>query len=209
MRVEFYFDYTSPYSYLASSQLDQLMSWGGDLDLRPVFLGGIIKALGSVPPIQQPGHARPAYIMKDMERWAAMYGIPFVFNSNFPVNTLTALRATPFLREHNLLYPFMHKAFHAVWGEGLDLSSPDVLRPIVESLGLSFDAFWAAANTPESKEWLKVETQLALERGVFGVPTFYVDNEQYFGNDRLIFVNRALASHAHQEELRRIEEGGI
>lgn len=209
MRVEFYFDYTSPYSYLASTQLDQLMSWGGDLDLRPVFLGGIMKALGSIPPIQQPGHARPAYVMKDMQRWAELYGVPFEFNSSFPVNTLAALRATPFLRAHGLLYPFMHKAFHAVWGQGLDLSSPDVLDPIVTGLGLSFKDFWDASQSPENKEWLKQETQQALDRGVFGVPTFFVDDEHYFGNDRLNFVNRALANHAHAEELRRIEEGGI
>lgn len=204
MQIDFYFDYTSPFSYLAHSQLPGLTQWGARLVLKPIFLGGVVTTLGITPPVRQPGHARAAYMLKDLERWAELYGIPFVFNAHFPVNTLALLRATPYVEAQGLMSAWMQRCFHAVWGEGLDVADPAIVRQLAEEVGLSPDALWLAAQEPANKAWLKHETDAALARGVFGVPTFFIDDEMFFGNDRLLFVNRLLAFNAHNQEMARL-----
>lgn len=204
MKVDFYFDYVSPFSYLASTQLMQLERWGAEVVLKPVFLGGIVKTLGLTPPIQQPGHGRAGYMLRDLERWASLYGIPFAFNDAFPVNSLLALRATPWLQAQGRLRSFMHLCFDATWGEGKDIGQVSVMRELAERAGCDPDAFMQAANAPENKQWLKEVTEQALTRGIFGVPTFFVGDEMFFGNDRLLFVNQALAALVHEQEQQRL-----
>ncbi|MFM7199793.1 MAG: 2-hydroxychromene-2-carboxylate isomerase [Myxococcota bacterium] len=204
MQVEFYFDYVSPYSYLASTQLLRLEQWGAEILFKPVLLGGIQKILGSVPPIQQPGATRASYMVQDLERWAELYGVPFKLSAAFPMNTLLPLRATPWLQAQGCFRSFFHLCFDAAWGEGLDIGQEEVLRGIVTRLGLDPEAFFQAARSAENKQWLKEATEQSIERGIFGVPTLFVGDEMYFGNDRLLFVNQKLAALVHEEEQRRL-----
>jgi len=204
MQVDFYFDYTSPYSYLAHSQLDQLMHWGAQVNLKPVFLGGILSTLGSTPPFRQGGQARIPYILRDLERWAELYGVPMKFNPHFPVNSLALLRVSPYVQAHERMNAWMSRCFKAVWEEELNVAEEAVVRQLAEEVGLDPSALWAAAGAPENKAWLKGATDAAIERGVFGVPTFFVGEEQFFGNDRILFVNRLLGDLAHRAEQDRL-----
>lgn len=204
MQIDFYFDYTSPYSYLAHTQLGQLEQWGAQVNLKPIFLGGIISSLGSVPPFRQGGAMRVPYMLKDLERWAELYNVPLNFTPFFPANTLAMLRATPYVQAQGRMHAFMKACFNAVWVDGLNSSEEEVVKQMGEACGMSGEAVWQAANAPENKAWLKEATNEAIERGVFGVPTVFLGDEMYFGNDRLLFVNRHLAGHAHKTEMDRL-----
>lgn len=182
--VEFLFDVVSPFSYLASTRIEAIAA---DCDAavtwRPIFLGGVMKATGNRPPASLP--ARAPYLATDLQRWARFYGVPFRFPEGFPANTLTAMRAL--VAEPEARWPELaHRLFQAHWGDGRDLSQPEVLTELVGP-----EAVERAAD-PAVKARLRALTDAAVDRGVFGAPTFFIDGEMFFGNDRLPFVEQAL-----------------
>jgi len=190
-RLEFFFDYVSPFSYLANSQVPAIASrTGADLVYRPFFLGGVMQATGNQPPATLP--ARAKYMPKDIGRWVRRYGVPFVFNSNFPMNTLHAMRAALAAQELGA-FPVFHAAlFRAAWEERANLSDVAVLRDVIAKAGLDAERIVSRSGADEIKERLKASTAEAVERGAFGAPTFFVGDELFFGNDRLDFVEEAL-----------------
>lgn len=191
--VDFYYDYVSPYSYLAYTQRRRLEEAGAALHHRIFFLGGLMGALGSTPPIMQPGKNRPAYLFTDILRWARYYGVPLQPNPTFPMNTLLLLRGAGLARREGLLDAYSERCFRACWAEGIDVGHLDVGRGLAEDAGLS-GAEWADyVSSPLAKAQLKADTEEALDRGVFGAPTFFVGDEQFFGNDRLHFVLEAVS----------------
>ena len=190
-RLEFFFDYVSPYSYLASSQLPALGErTGAELVYRPFFLGGVMNETGNRPPATVP--SKGAYMLTDLARWAARYGLPFQMNPHFPTNTLLALRGALVLLAGEGFVPYHQAMFRAMWSEGANVGDPAVLGAIVAKLGLDPSAFLARASEPAQKEALKANTAEAVARGAFGAPTFFVGEQMFFGNDRFAFIEEAL-----------------
>ncbi len=195
-QLTFYFDYASPFAYLASTQLRTLAArTRARVDFRPLLLGGLFKAIGTpnVPLCEMPD-AKRAYVARDMERWAARLDVPFLFASRFPMNTVKALRLT--LAADRVVRPALVEAlFRAMWVDDRDISDVDVLTQIAARCG-AHDAI-ARIESPEVKQALFTATDEAKERGVFGVPTFAVREDLFWGQDRLAEVERALLRHTH------------
>ncbi len=192
-RVEFYFDYGSPFSYFAQQQIGGLCQrHGAELAYRPVLLGGLFKATGNHSPIQEPVAAKRAYTGLALRRWARRAGGPFQMNPHFPIDTLALMRAAV-AAEREGVFPAYHAAvFPAMWAEGLDMGEPEVVAERLGRAGLDGAALLQAAATPEVKAELRRRTEEAVARGLFGVPSFFVGEEMFFGNDHLPFVEEAL-----------------
>ena len=190
-RVEYFFDYVSPFAYLADTQLPALAQrTGAEIVHRPFFLGGVMQATKNSPPITVPNKGR--YMFVEIQRWAKRYGVPANPNPHFPVNTLTAMRvAVAALGEPR--FGDLHRAlFRAVWVDGKNLADEAVLEATVAAAGLDAAALLARAKEQAAKDALRRNTEEAVERGAFGAPTFFVGDEMFWGNDRLDFVEAAL-----------------
>jgi 2-hydroxychromene-2-carboxylate isomerase len=191
--VEFYFDFGSPYSYLAYRALPGIAAVrGAQIVWRPMLLGGVFKASGNHSPAEIP--AKSAWMRRDMQRWAARYGAAFSHNPYFPINTLTLMRgATGMQMRGPDFHKYVETIFHAMWGKPRNLGEPDELAAVLRQAGIDVDDFRILVNDPAVKEQLKKTTEEAVARGVFGAPTFFVGEEMFWGQDRLEFVAEALA----------------
>jgi 2-hydroxychromene-2-carboxylate isomerase len=193
-RLEFFFDYGSPYSYLANSRLPALAErTGAEVRYRPMLLGGVFKATGNSSPAVEPCEAKRAYGGLELRRWVAHLGVPFSGNPHFPINTLLLMRTAVAARRAGVFEPFHRAVYPAFWADAENLGEPEVVARVVEKAGLDARALLEAAGDPEVKAELRATTEEAVARGVFGAPTFFVEDEMFFGNDRLDFVERALA----------------
>lgn len=138
--------------------------------------------------------AKRVYHMLDMERWAQRYGVPLCWPSPFPIpGALIIMRAAIVARQQGLLFPFISAAFEAIWSEGRDLGRPHELSTVAECAGVEPKCLPSRLSDPEVKRSLREETELAATRGAFGVPTFFVGDSMFFGQDRLDFVAAALS----------------
>ena len=191
--LEFFFDYASPYSYLACAQVEAVAQrTGAELRWRPFLLGAVFKATGNVPPISTANKA--AWLLKDVQAWASHLGLPpFRMPESFPINSLKANRLGLVAAEQGRVVPFSHAAFRAAFADGKDLADPQVLAELARVAELSPEQALAKAESQEIKDALRRNTDEALERGAFGAPTFFVGDELFFGNDRMMFVERALS----------------
>jgi 2-hydroxychromene-2-carboxylate isomerase len=190
--VEFFFDIGSPYSYLASTQIDQLeRETGASVEWRPFLLGGVFKETGNAAPANVPPKAQ--YMLTDLRRWADTYDIPFQMPENFPLNTLPTQRALIAVKERGGEVPPLARAlFRGYWGEGRDVSDPSVIAQMCERVDAPGDDILEAIDDDDIKAELREVTNEAVERGAFGAPTFFVDDQMFWGNDRLTFVRAAV-----------------
>jgi 2-hydroxychromene-2-carboxylate isomerase len=189
--LDFYFDLSSPYSYLAVTQVPQLAArTGARVNYKPFPLFAIFKATGNEMPARVP--AKAAYMLKDLERWARHYGVPFRFSSHFPVNTLKAMRLVVVGEQQGKAADVALSAFFAMWAEDQNLEDPKVLLEVARAAGLDPEAALAAIETQEVKDRVRANSDEAIARGVFGAPAFFVGEELFWGNDRLQFVEAAL-----------------
>ncbi|MBX7099160.1 MAG: 2-hydroxychromene-2-carboxylate isomerase [Myxococcaceae bacterium] len=189
--LEFFFDLMSPYSYLAATQLGGLAArTGAEVRWRPCFLPAVLKATGNRGPAEIP--AKAFYLYKDLNDWAAHYGLPpVVLPSNFPFLALTADRACLFLGDQ--APAFALQVMRRIWVDGADCNSPEVLEPALRAVGADPASVLERARSEDAKALLKQASEEAVSRGAFGVPTFFVDAQEMFvGNDRLQFVEAAL-----------------
>lgn len=192
-KVEFYFDFSSPYSYLAATQLPDLAKRvGARIDYRPFVLAAVFKATANDMPAKVP--AKGQYMFKDLERWAEFYGVRFTFSSHFPANTIKAMRLVLVADEQNKAEAVTLGLFRAMWAEDRDLNDPVVLGDILEKAGIDPAAALAAVETQPIKDRLRTYTDAAVAKGAFGAPAMVVGDELFWGNDRLHFVERALKS---------------
>jgi 2-hydroxychromene-2-carboxylate isomerase len=191
--VEFYFDVGSPTSYLAYTQLRKICDeTGATLIYRPMLLGGVFKATGNASPNEVPAKAR--YSITDLARVAKRYNVPLTFNPNFPINTLNLMRAITAAKS---MYPerfddLLNLAFKAMWVDALNLNDPAVLAAALKAGGFDPVQVFGWVNDPQVKQRLKTETESAIARGIFGAPSMFVDDQLYFGQDRVDFVRDAL-----------------
>ncbi|MBI5514584.1 MAG: 2-hydroxychromene-2-carboxylate isomerase [Deltaproteobacteria bacterium] len=191
--LELYWDFSSPFAYLASAQAEALAArTGAALVHRPMLLGGLFKALGQDDvPLLSFGEARQRYYHRDLERLAAWWGVPFRFPSRFPLRTVLPLRVYLALPEARR-GAFRHGVFRAAWAEDRDVSDPAVLT---ELLGDGAAEVLLRASTDEVKSALRSATDRALAEGVFGAPTWVVDGtELFWGQDRIPLVESALTT---------------
>jgi len=192
--VAFYFDVGSPASYLAWTQLPALCTAAGaELVYKPMLLGGVYQATGNASPGAIPAKGR--YTVRDYERHARKYGVPYVNNPHFPIITLFLMRAVTGvqLREPGRLQPLLAAVFKAMWIDALDLNQPALTAETLQDAGFAPEAIQALAADPEVKAALKATTEEAVARGVFGAPTSFVGDEMFFGQDRMDMIRDELA----------------
>lgn len=192
-RVELYFDFGSPTSYLAWTQLPELAHAAkAELVYRPVLLGGIFRATGNSSPATIPAKAQ--YMFSDLARFADRYGVPMTMNPHFPINTLWLMRAATGLqlREPDRFEAFVAAAFEGMWVSEKDLGDAGIVAQVFGASGFDVPELHTLTQDPEIKERLKAETESAVSRGLFGCPTMFVGDEMFFGQDRLDFVRQAL-----------------
>ncbi|MDP2313926.1 MAG: 2-hydroxychromene-2-carboxylate isomerase [Pseudomonadota bacterium] len=185
MMLDFWFDFSSPYAYLASTRVDALAArTGATLRWRPMLLGAVFREVGQVQvPLLAASEAKQRHYGVDMLRWAAWWDAPFRFPSSFPIRSLLPLRT--FLAHPDPI-PFAHAVYRAAWAEDRDITDADVLR----ACGATEEALAAA---PTMKQALLDHTTEAVAAGVFGAPTFIVDGKWLFwGQDRLDMVEQCL-----------------
>ena len=192
--IDFWFDFGSPTTYLAHTQLPRIAAeTGAALRYRPMLLGGVFKATGNASPVSVPAKGR--WMGQDLVRWAAHWGVPFAFNPHFPINTLTLMRGAAGLqlRRPELFARYTDAVFHAMWVQPRNLGDAAEVAAVVEGIGMSATDFMALVGDAEVKARLVAETDEAVARGVFGAPTCFVGEQMHFGQDRLEFVRAALA----------------
>jgi 2-hydroxychromene-2-carboxylate isomerase len=191
--VEFLFDFGSPASYLAYKRLPQMAERAGArVDYAPMLLGGVFKATGNASPATVPAKGR--WMNADLARWAQRFGTEFNRNPFFPINTLHLMRGATGLIEDIRFFAYLEAVFDAMWRDPKNLGEPAELVPVLRRAGLEADEFRALAEREDVKERLKATTERAVERGVFGAPTFFVGEKMFFGQDRMDFVEEALAA---------------
>ena len=196
-RLEFFFDCSSPWTYLAFHKIEEVAEEGGaDLVWKPILVGGVFNAVN--PSVYEsrakPVPAKTDYFAKDLADWARFYGLRIGMPEVFPVNSVKAMRGAFVAEEHGCLPDYCRAVFEAYWGDGLDISQEAVLAEIVARVGLSHDEFFEKIAKPEFKDLLRANTEELIARGGFGSPTVFVDTrDMYFGNDRLPLVADALA----------------
>ena len=193
--IEFFFDFGSPTTYLAHTQLPRIAAEAGaQLVYRPMLLGGVFKATGNASPVSVPAKGR--WMGQDIARWAQRYGVPFALNPHFPINTLTLMRGAVGLqlRQPALFTRYVDLVFNAMWAQPRDLGQPAEVAAVLAPLGIAPDAFMALVGDAEVKAALIANTDQAVARGVFGAPTCFVGEAMFFGQDRLDFVREALTT---------------
>lgn len=191
--IDYYFDFSSPYGYLVSGQIDEMAArFGRSVTWRPILLGLVFPVTGQSAVVDQP--LRGDYARHDWPRFARLLGIPYVEPARFPIPTQAAARSFYWLTGHDaeLAKRLARALYHAYFGEGIDISAPRTVIEIAATLGVEEGALEAALEDQRVKERAKQETEAAMARGVFGSPTFVVDGEMFWGADRLWQVRRWL-----------------
>jgi 2-hydroxychromene-2-carboxylate isomerase len=193
--IDFYFEFASPYGYLASTRIDTIAArHGRETSWHPIMLGAAFKVTGAQPLAHIP--LKGDYMMRDLPRFARLLEVPFKAPPVMPANSLAASRACIWLEQHDSrkAKQLAQAVFHAHWGEGHDIGRPDDVAEIAEPLGIDRSELLAAVADPVIKERLRQATEAAIERGVFGSPFVFVDGEAFWGADRLDQVERWLAA---------------
>jgi 2-hydroxychromene-2-carboxylate isomerase len=190
---EFWFDFGSTASYLAWTQLPALeAATGAKAVLKPMLLGGVFQATGNQSPVNIP--AKGKYISVDFGRFAKRYGVTLNRNPHFPINTLLLMRGAIALqmRGDARFMDYCHAVFKAIWVDSLNMNDPTTVAEALRQAGFDAQALVTLASEQTTKDALKAATQTAVERGVFGAPTFFVGEQMYWGQDRMDFVKEAL-----------------
>lgn len=192
-KVEFYIDLGSPFSYLAFYKLQEITKkYNAVIDYTPILLGGIFKSTGNKSPIEVP--AKGIYSMQDLSRWSDYYQIPMQMNPYFPMNTLTLMRILTAVKIYHDEYfeVILTKLFDAMFRKPLNLADPEVLINLFQGDAIDGQQLLDLSQDQVVKQKLIDETNNAVQRGVFGAPTFFVRENMYWGQDRLHFVEREL-----------------
>ncbi|MGH8633337.1 MAG: 2-hydroxychromene-2-carboxylate isomerase [Burkholderiales bacterium] len=191
--IDFYFDFSSPYGYLASTRIDELAAkHGRSVVWRPHLLGAVFKVTGQQPLTMIP--LKGSYIERDLARCARLLNVPFKLPTKFPIGATAPSRAFYWVGERDTALAKMlaRALYHAYFAEDRDISSPEVTANVAARLGVDPAELAQALNDPAVKERLRVEVDAAIARGVFGSPYIVVDGEPFWGSDRLDQVEKWL-----------------
>lgn len=195
--VEFLFDFGSPNAYLAHRVIPAIEARAGAKFIyKPVLLGGLFKLTGNQAPMVAFAGIpnKLAYEMLELRRFVAAHKLTrFAMNPHFPVNTLMLMRGAVAAEIDGVLAPYVEAGFTAMWEEGLRMDDPAVWRETFAAAGLDADRLLARTKDDDVKSKLLAATEAAAARGAFGIPSFFVGDDLYFGKDRLRDVEEALA----------------
>jgi 2-hydroxychromene-2-carboxylate isomerase len=199
-QLSFFFDFSSPFAYLAATQVEAVAARAGArVCYRPFLLGGLFRDIGTPNvPLFAVSESKRRHFLADMTRWADFYGVPIRFPSRFPMNTVKALRIVLCLSDQaenqgeserrRLVLPM----FNAFWAEDRDISDDAVLRDVIDEAGLPGDELLRRSREEPIKAALREATSEARQIGVCGAPSFLVEDQLFWGQDRLLFVEKAL-----------------
>jgi 2-hydroxychromene-2-carboxylate isomerase len=192
--IEFHFDFSSPYSYIASEQIEPVAArHGRTVEFKPVLLGAVFKTSGGAPLTELYG-PKASYAKRDFERSARYAGVPYRLPSRFPIASLAAKRSVVWLQQHRpeFVAPFIHAVYRAFFVDDRDISDAAVVSEIAREVGIDPAELAAGMQQPETKERLRAQVEQAIQAGIFGAPTIIVDGEVFWGNDRIPQVERWL-----------------
>ena len=193
-RVTFYYDYGSAPSYVAYKRLPAIAArTGAEIEYRPALVGGMFKTLGNQPPVEVP--AKAAWFWADITRCAARHDVPFLRNPHFDgFRSLPLMRGAMVADQDGQLVAYSDAVYDAMWARGLNLGDPAIVVDVLSAAGFDPKHIFAGAESEPAKTALRAQTDEAIARGAFGVPTFFVGETMFFGQDRLDFVEEALAA---------------
>ena len=186
--IEFYFDCSSPWTYLGFIGIQELTErYGIELRLVPILVGGIFNSINQqvYEYRKNPMKIKDNYYSNDLLMWAKVRNIEINWPNIFPINSVKAMRGCLSFKDLNEQKTFTKKIFESYWKEGIDISDSDNLIQIVEELGFNAKKFDSFINSSGAKEQLKLNTNTLIKRGGFGSPTFFYKNMMFFGNDRI------------------------
>ena len=196
-KLEFFYDCSSPWTYLAFTKIEDVARrHDAELIWRPILVGGLFN---TVNPSVYESRAKPVlvksrYYVKDLGDWARFYGLKIGNPTVFPVNSVKAMRGAFVANEHRVIARYSKRVFESYWGEDKDISKDDVLREIVRETGLEEKEFFTKIASDEYKAKLRENVEELIARGGFGSPTMFVEGSMFFGNDRLPLVEHELAA---------------
>lgn len=200
-RLEFFFDCSSPWTYLAFSRVEEVASRAGAaIEWRPILVGGVFNKVNQdvYDARANPHPVKARYYAKDLQDWARYCGIEIGKPPVFPVRAVDAMRGAIVAQDEDKLVPYAKAVFEAYWGKLKDISQPDVLRDICKSVGLDPGMVSRRIKDQDVKGRLLENTEEVIRRGGFGSPTMFVNgDDMYFGNDRLPLVEAALKAGAN------------
>ena len=195
--IDYIFDFGSPNAYLAYRALAGVLERSGaELNLVPCLLGGIFKATGNQSPVEAfaPVKGKLEYFRLEMMRFVKRHELhDFSFNSNFPINTLMMMRGAVAAEMDGRLVEYVEAGMKQMWEQGLKMDDPEVFAAAMTDAGFDGPAMLERIQEPEVKAKLINNTAAAVDRGAFGIPTFFVGDEMYFGKDRLLEVEEAVS----------------
>ncbi len=185
--IYFYFDFVSPYSFIAHKLIKRVAQKSSiKIEYRPVLVGGLHNLNGIKAPAFIPSKAR--FMIRDCKMVAENNKIKFRFNSYFPIKSLNLMRGVFVSAEDNFKSYYIDKVFDAVWQDGLNMNDQNIIDKILKNLGINPTTFSLRTSSQSIKEQLKRKTNEAYELGIFGAPTFLVNNKIFWGQDRLEYA---------------------
>lgn len=196
VKVEYFLDCSSPWTYLSFKGMQELSKRKSiNIVWKPILVGGIFNTIN--PSVyegrQNPVKEKLAYSQKDLDDWSKSRGLTIKMPKIFPVNSVKAMRGSFFFQDAGNIEDYLDAVFYAYWTEGKDISDDNVLKSIVNQLNGSVEEYFEFIKTSEAKERLISNTQELMDRGGFGSPTFFLnDNDMYFGNDRIQLLEEKL-----------------
>ena len=184
---EFYFDFASPYTFLAHKEIRRIEKENSiEINYMPVLLGGLLKLAGIKANVDIP--IKGKYMVKDCKLVAEKYSIKFHFNSYFPINTLNLMRCVLVAEKKGITQNFINKFFDAMLKNELNLNDKAIAAGLLKNLNINPKTFLTETINPDLKNELKKRTDDAYKKGIFGAPSFIVNNKMFWGQDRLEFV---------------------
>ena len=196
-QVEFFFDCSSPWTYLAFERIGPLCrEFNAELNYRPILVGGVFNSVN--PSVYEnranPVPAKARYMRQDLQAWADHQRLEINWPKIFPVNSVTAMRTALLANAEAALEPFARAVFRAYWGEGRDISNPEEVLQLAAGVGLNRSAVAEWIDSDAARQQLRDNTAELIERGGFGSPSTFVDGLMYFGNDRMELIRARLQS---------------
>lgn len=192
---EFLFDFGGPNAYLAHKVLPEICErTGAQATYVPILLGGLFKLTNNQAPMMRYAEtpAKQKYELLEFDRFVKAHAIPFKMNPRFPLNSLYVMRGAIAAQRLGCLAPYVDAVMTAMWVDAADIGNVDVVRDILDQAGLNSEALLTLADDAEVKAELVSNTEDAARRGAFGVPTFFVGDEIYWGKERLGQLEEAL-----------------
>ena len=184
---DFYFDFISPYSYIAHKEIRKLEKKNSiKIRYKPILLGGLHSLNSITAPAFIPSKAK--FMIRDCKMIAEKNKIVFKFNSYFPIKTLNLMRGVIIAEEDDMQNFYVDKMFDAIWKDGLNFNDHNIIEKVIKNMNINPKTFFLRSTTPNVKNLLKEKTDDAFKKGIFGAPTFYINNKIFWGQDRLEFA---------------------